>query len=124
MSTLLSAYPDLTHASADAISLIQQMQSLPATSPQKIILKAAFAGSIKTVWAVMCGLAGLSLILSVFIKEYDLNVAISTDQGFVDRTKVNRIVRVEGDDSVIVEMVEGDNQLRESDNSLDEKSIV
>jgi hypothetical protein len=100
------------------------MQSLPATSPQKIILKAAFAGSIKTVWAVMCGLAGLSLIISAFIKEYDLNVAISTDQGFVDRTKVTRIVRVEGDESVVVEMIEGNNELRESDNSLDEKSRV
>jgi hypothetical protein len=124
MSTLLSAYPDLVHASTDAISLIQQMRSLPATSPQKIILKAAFAGSIKTVWAVMCGLAGFSLILSAFIKEYDLNVAISTDQGFVDRTKVTRIVRVEGDDSVVVEKIEGGNELRESDNSLDEKSRV
>jgi hypothetical protein len=124
MSTLLRAYPDLAHASTDAISLIQQMQSLPATSPQKIILKAAFAGSIKTVWAVMCGLAGLSLIVSAFIKEYDLNVAISTDQGFVDRTKLNRVVRVEEDDSVVVEMVEEDNQLRESDNSTDEKSRV
>jgi hypothetical protein len=124
MSTLLSAYPDLAHASTDAISLIQQMRGLPADDPQAIILKAAFAGSIKTVWAVMCGLAGLSLIISAFIKEYDLNVAISTDQGFVDRTKVTRIVRVEGDESVVVEMIEGNNELRESDNSLDEKSRV
>jgi hypothetical protein len=124
MSALLGPYPDFAHASTDAISLIQQMQSLPATSPQKIILKAAFAGSIKTVWAVMCGLAGLSLIISAFIKEYDLNVAISTDQGFVDRTKVTRIMRVEGGESVVVEMIEGNNELRESDSSLDEKSRV
>jgi hypothetical protein len=124
MSMLLSAYPDLAYASTDAISLIQQMRSLPSNSPRELILKAAFAGSIKTVWAVMCGLAGLALILSAFIKEYDLNVAINTDQRFVDRTKVNQGVRVRTDASGLVEVVEVESQLRESDNGSDEKLRV
>jgi hypothetical protein len=110
MSTPLGAYPDLEYASTDAISLIQQMRSLSTDTPQNIVLKAAFAGSIKTVWAVMCGLAGLALVLSVFIKEYDLNVAISSDQGFVDRKKVNKGVRVSG-------LVEVDPELMEQSGS-------
>jgi hypothetical protein len=52
-----------------------------------LVLKHAFANSIKIVWVVMCGLAGLALLATVFIKRYDLNQALATEQGFVDAGK-------------------------------------
>jgi hypothetical protein len=84
MSAEIHEYPDLARYSADAISLIKQMRSLPQESAMTLILKHAFANSIKIVWVVMCGLAGLALLATVFIKGYDLNQALATEQGFVD----------------------------------------
>lgn len=87
MAVELQDYPDLARYSADAISLIKQMRSLPQDGPMTLVLKHAFASSIKIVWVVMCGLAGMALIATLFIKGYDLNQALATEQGFVDSGK-------------------------------------
>src|SRR5450756_1371378 len=87
MSAELHDYPDLAKYSADAISLIKQMRTLPQGDAMTLVLKHAFANSIKIVWVVMCGLAGLALFATVFIKGYDLNQALATEQGFVDTAK-------------------------------------
>ena len=84
MNAELRDYPDLAGDSADVISLIKQMRSLPQGDPLTLILRYAFAKSIKIVFAVMCGLAVLALFATVFIKGYNLNQALATEQGFVD----------------------------------------
>lgn len=83
----LAFHPQFAAYSTDAISLVAQMDRLPTNSIETIFLKAAFANAIKTVWAVVCGVAGISLIISLFIKEYDLNQVHETDQGFVGGKK-------------------------------------
>lgn len=80
----LRDYPDLADYSADVISLIKQMRSIPPTDPTILVLRHAFANLIKFVFAVMCGLAGLALLATVFIKGYNLNQALATEQGFVN----------------------------------------
>jgi hypothetical protein len=87
MKSELQGYSSLTQYSADAISLIQQMRSLSPADPMTLVLKQAFANSIKIVWVVMCCLAGLALFASAFIEGYDLNQALATEQGFVDGGK-------------------------------------
>jgi hypothetical protein len=87
MKAELHAYPGLAQYSADVISLVHEMRSLPQQDPMTLVLKHAFANSIKIVWVVMCGLGGLALFATVFIKGYDLNQALATDQGFVDAGK-------------------------------------
>ncbi|PMD30686.1 MFS multidrug transporter [Hyaloscypha variabilis F] len=84
MNAELRDYPDLAGDSADVISLIKQMRSLPQGDPLTLILRYAFAKSIKIVFVVMCGLAVLALFATVFIKGYNLNQALATEQGFVD----------------------------------------
>jgi hypothetical protein len=63
------------------------MRNLPQQDPIALALKHAFANSIKIVWVVMCGLAGLALAVAVLIKGDDLNQALATEQGFVDAGK-------------------------------------
>lgn len=53
----------------------------------KAILKTALAHSIRPIWALMCGLAGLALMTTVFIKHYDLNQKLTTEQGFEGQNK-------------------------------------
>lgn len=83
----LASHPQFAAYSTDAISLILQMNRLHTSSVETMLLKSAFANAIKTVWAAMCGIAGVSLIISLFIKEYDLNQVHETDQGFVGENK-------------------------------------
>lgn len=51
-------------------------------------LKGAFSDSPRTVWALCCALAGITMFLSVMTKEYDLSpAAIQCDQSIVKGTK-------------------------------------
>jgi hypothetical protein len=87
MTVELHDYPDLAKYSADVISLIKNIRSLPQGDTMTLILKHAFVNSIKIVWVVMSGLAGLALLSTLFIKGYDLNQALATEQGFIDTGK-------------------------------------
>ena len=60
---------------------------MPAGDPQTVFLKTALSHSIRTIWAVMCGLAGLALATTLFIKHYDLNQKLATEQGFEGQEK-------------------------------------
>jgi hypothetical protein len=60
------------------------MDRLPPHAAETILLKTAFANAIKTVWTVMCGIAGISLLISLFIKEFSLDRVHETAQGFVE----------------------------------------
>lgn len=88
MQNELSPYPDLVRVSEDAVSLIEAMRLHRFDAAETIILKLAFTKSIRVIWEVMIGLAGISLFASCFIKGYHLNQALATEQGFVDGREV------------------------------------
>lgn len=73
--------------SLNVVSLIRQINAMPNSDPQKMILRTALSHSIRPIWALMCGLAGVSLLTTIFIKHYDLNQALTTEQGFDDQEK-------------------------------------
>ncbi|KAL8994646.1 MAG: hypothetical protein Q9188_007007 [Gyalolechia gomerana] len=86
MAANLSGYPELsasaTTYSLDVVALIRQINLMLGSDPRKRILEDALSKSIGTIWAVMCGLAGVALISTVFLKQYKLNQALVTEQGF------------------------------------------
>ena len=95
MHLKLLKYPLLADKAAeysrDAASLVRIIKSIPTDNPQRLELMHAYADSIKTIWAVMCGLAGVALILSFFIKGLSLDVALDTEQGFKHEQKIKDV---------------------------------
>lgn len=91
MAANLEKYPSLASSatlySHDVVALIRRINRLPGSDPTKRLLEDALSNSIRIIWAVMCGLAGIALISTIFLGRYDLNQALVTEQGF-DR-KVN-----------------------------------
>ncbi len=58
--------------------------------PAKAQLIQSYADSLKSVWIVMCALAGMALLSTFFIKGLDLDRALDTEQGFkVEKTNVD-----------------------------------
>lgn len=90
MAANLNRHPELassaTAYSQDAVGLIQQINMMPASDPRKHVLADALSKSIGIIWAVMCGLAGLALISTIFLKRYSLDQALVTEQGFQAHT--------------------------------------
>ena len=67
--------------SKDASSLVQIIKAMPAGVMRSQLMQ-GYADSLKVVWAVMCGLAFVGLVTSFFVKEYDMNRPLQTEQGF------------------------------------------
>ena len=65
------------------VALVEQLKAMPHGSPIAVAIRNAFASSFQTIWAVMCGFAGLNLIAHFLIKEYDMNQEHITEQAFV-----------------------------------------
>ncbi|KUJ06829.1 MFS general substrate transporter [Mollisia scopiformis] len=110
ISSILAPYPSLSTTSLDALTLISTIRSLPSDAPETLVLKHAFADAIKTIWAVMCGIAGLALIASLGVRGYELDQALSGEQGFVDGVRSDEIVeagRVEDAEWVVPEGLVG-----------------
>lgn len=95
----LRAYPEYASRAQefakDATSLVQIIKAMDP-GPQKDDLRQAYADSIKVIWAFLTGLAGVCLILSWFIKSYDLNRALGTEQGFQHENKKSNVGGEEG----------------------------
>ena len=91
MAANLASYPSLagsaTQYSVNVVALIRQINAMPDSDPNKPILQLALAHSIRPIWALMCGLAGLALLTTIFIKHYDLNQQLTTEQGFEGQEK-------------------------------------
>lgn len=91
MAANLAGYLSLSGSAAsyslDVVTLIRQINGMPVGNPQTVFLKTALSHSIRTIWAVMCGLAGLALATTLFIKHYDLNQKLVTEQGFEGQKK-------------------------------------
>lgn len=107
----LKAIPDFTilaaqfgytleKVAANAVALIPLINSLPADTSEVVDFRVVSAKSIKTIWIVLCGFAVLGLIVSCFVKGYDLDQALVTDQGFaigvkkVDPERVEMVMKV------------------------------
>ena len=91
MAANLASDPSLsgsaTSYSLDVVSLIRRINAMSNADPQKIILRTALSHSIRPIWALLCGLSGLALFTTIFIKHYDLNQQLTTDQGFEGQEK-------------------------------------
>ena len=85
--TYLESIPSLaanaTYYALNSVELVEELKLMPPDSPVGIQLRLGFADSYRTIWAVMCALAGVALIASLFIEEYDMNQEHLTEQGFV-----------------------------------------
>jgi hypothetical protein len=101
MSSILAPYPSLSSTSLDALTLIKAIRTLPSNAPETLILKHAFADAIKTIWSVMCGIAGIALIASLGVKGHNLDQALSGEQRFVDSVRNNGVVEESGIDEVM-----------------------
>ena len=81
----LLAYPLLAPMasaySSDASGLVQIIKTMQH-GPARTQLVQSYADSLKTVWIVMCALAGVALLSSFFIKGFELDRALETEQGF------------------------------------------
>ena len=90
MKSKLLVYPALApkadEYSKDASSLVQIIKSMQ-DDVMKRNLQHAYADSLKVVWATMCGLAAVGLILSLGTKGLDMNRPLETDQGFLGAKK-------------------------------------
>ena len=91
MQANLAGYPSLSDSaraySLDVVALVRTINHLPDNDPKSVILKQALSDSIGTIWAVVCGLAGSALLTSLFIRHFDLNQALQTEQGFEGQQK-------------------------------------
>jgi MFS family permease len=80
-----SNYPQLGRSAAlyaqDASSLVQYIKALPRDGAERELIETLYANSLSTVWAVMCGIAGLGMVTAIFTKGYTLNQAFSSKQG-------------------------------------------
>ncbi|KAM3069381.1 hypothetical protein ACMFMG_005486 [Clarireedia jacksonii] len=89
MQANLSTYPNLANLSGkyslDAAALITHINTLSSEASETRELKTAFANSIRVIWAVICGFAGLGLLVTAGFRGYYLNQVLVTEQGFVGR---------------------------------------
>jgi hypothetical protein len=81
-------YPSIAvHASewsADSTALVEVIKAMPPSLARTDLVQ-SYADALKIIWAVMCALAGVALIASLWTEHFDLDVALATDQGFVER---------------------------------------
>ena len=67
--------------SSDASGLVQIIKEMQH-GPTRTQLIQSYADSLKTVWIVMCALAGVALLSSLLIQGFELDRALETEQGF------------------------------------------
>ena len=79
----------------DAAALVQTIKKTPVGS-DKLDLQTAYTDSLRTVYIFICALAGVALFTTLFIKAYDINVALETEQGLVEKKKEDSAVVEEG----------------------------
>ncbi|KAL8896152.1 MAG: hypothetical protein Q9192_003232 [Flavoplaca navasiana] len=91
MKSKLLTYPALASKaeeySKDASSLVQIIKSMQDDA-MKQNLQQAYADSLKVVWATMCGLSAVGLILSLGTKGLDMNKPLETEQYFLDERRM------------------------------------
>ncbi|KAH7014036.1 major facilitator superfamily domain-containing protein [Macrophomina phaseolina] len=78
----LQTYPSLAldaiALSKDASGLVEVIKKMPAYSPEKALLQAAYVSGLRRVWIIIC-----------FVKGLPLDQALATEQGFREEQDVN-----------------------------------
>ena len=75
--------PRANELARDAAALVETIQNL-GSEADKVALRTAYAKSVSVVWIVMCALSGLCLTLTFFVKAYDINIGLETEQGLIE----------------------------------------
>lgn len=90
MEKKLRAYPQFVSRASelakDAAALVQIIKETPE-GQDKLDLRTAYIDSVRVIFIVLCALASVALVSSFFIKSYDLNRALETEQGFKEEKK-------------------------------------
>ncbi|KAI7213260.1 putative MFS transporter [Hortaea werneckii] len=87
LSSKLSKQPifaDRAHELAkDATGLVEWMKNAPDGEPLKV-MRAAYTDSLRTVYIAIAAVSFVAMVLSIFIKHYDLDRPLETDQYLVE----------------------------------------
>ncbi len=79
--------PNAVAYSKDSPTLVHIIKDMHGRPEEKAQLILAFADSLKVIWLMACAVSGLALVISLFIKDYSLDVVLKTQQGLVRETK-------------------------------------
>lgn len=100
----LQRYPAYAARAADlakdAAALVEIINDT-AAGQGKRDLRTAYTDSLRTVYIVMAALAAVCLVASLFIKAYDLNVGLETEQGLTQSKKTRDVKVEEGQGGVV-----------------------
>lgn len=66
-----------------AAALVFELNDLDPDAPLAVALKGALVRSFRVIWEIMCGFAGVTMLVHLLVKEYDMNQDHVTDQRFV-----------------------------------------
>jgi MFS family permease len=95
----LRAYPQFAsqanELAKDAAALVQIIKATPE-GQNKLDLRTAYVDSVRVIFIVLCALSAVALVSSFFIKSYDLNRALETEQGIVQGKKSKENVAEQG----------------------------
>lgn len=88
----MEKFPELVPRAAelakDAASLVQVIKSMPKDLPMRANIVSSYASALQIVWAVLCGLAGVALIASLFTEGLSLDRDLVTEHGYQHEEKV------------------------------------
>jgi hypothetical protein len=73
--------------SRDAAGLVQIIKEMPAGEMREQ-LRESYTDALKYIWIVMLVFSAVAFLGSWFIKAYDMNGAMDTERGFLDKDKV------------------------------------
>jgi MFS family permease len=101
MEKKLRAYPQFAsqaeELAKDAAALVQIIKATP-DGQDKLDLRTAYVDSVRLIFIVLCALAAVALVASLFIKSYDLDRALETEQGFQTERKSRESAAEQGSD--------------------------
>ena len=78
---------DEAFSSASVIKIPIMVRAFQLAEEKKLDLRTAYVDSVRVIFIVLCALSAVALVSSLFIKSYDLNRALETEQGFVEVKK-------------------------------------
>ncbi|OAL07683.1 MFS general substrate transporter [Phaeosphaeriaceae sp. SRC1lsM3a] len=91
MKKKLLTYPLLadmaSEYSKDAAGLVEIIKGMPA-GLMKDQLRESYTDALKYIWIVATVLAGVSLVATLFIDEFNMDTEMETEMGFKDKDKV------------------------------------
>ncbi|KAL7912637.1 putative MFS transporter [Trichoderma velutinum] len=71
------------NAPSNIMALMERLHQLTTDDPTSLQIRNALSRSFRVIWIVMCVFAGLSLLLSLLAKEYNMNQEHQSDQIFL-----------------------------------------